>query len=125
MPANITRVRTHPCLEALARLPFITHPHNIVLQLLLAWGLVASALIFLLAALAARRMLQRIDAHTLPLFCAAVILAAYAMIDGALYNVHPVAIFAACVGVAIARRPKRSSLEQGSTTTGGESRQSI
>lgn len=111
-------------MEGLAHLPFVTQPHNVVLQLLLAWGVVGCVLALTLLAVAARRMLRQADEHSLPLLCAAIILTAYAMIDGTLYHVHPVAIFAACVGVAMAPRLEISTLDKGVPATAGASRQS-
>ena len=88
----------------LSQMNYVMHPHDIVLQLLLAWGIVGLLLASILGIWAARRMVAMADEHTLPLCCAALIQVIYSLIDGALYNVHPVAIFAACVGVALAAR---------------------
>lgn len=87
--------------EKLVGLPWIFHPHNIVLQILLAWGIVGFVLVLVLAAWAVPKMIKRADDQTLPLVVTAMVLGAYSMVDGALYNVHSVAIFAACVGISL------------------------
>lgn len=129
--ATINLIRLRPWfgygegqMEGLAKLPFVTQPHNVVLQLLLAWGAIGFVLVLALLVVAARRMLRQPEQHSLPLLCTAIILTAYAMIDGTLYHVHPVAIFAACVGVAMAPCLNRSNLEQGAPATAGAPRQS-
>lgn len=129
--AAINLIKVHPWfgygegqMEGLAKLPFVTQPHNVVLQLLLAWGVIGCVLALTLSIVAAKRMLRQADQHSLPLLCTAIIFTAYAMIDGTLYHVHPVAIFVACVGVAMAPRLERSNLEQGAPATAGPSRQS-
>jgi hypothetical protein len=77
------------------------HPHDIFLQLLLAWGLAGLLLASIVGFGAARRIIGQTNEQTFPLCAAACILAAYSLIDGALYNVHPVAIFAACIGITL------------------------
>lgn len=88
----------------LSQMIYVMHPHNIALQLLLAWGVIGLALAGILGFWVARRMIAGANEKALPHCCAAIILATYSLIDGALYNVHPVAIFAACVGVALGAR---------------------
>ena len=94
-------------LDYLSPMPWITHPHNIVLQVLLAWGIVGLALVICLSAWAGRRIFRLVDREILPPIIVIIALAVYAQIDGAIYNVHTAAIFAACVGVVI-RNESRS-----------------
>jgi hypothetical protein len=77
------------------------HPHNIVLQILLAWGVVGLLLVGILSWWAMRKLLKNVDDKTLPLVVAVIALAFYSLVDGAIYNVHTAAIFAACLGVAM------------------------
>ncbi|WP_300975162.1 O-antigen ligase family protein [Sphingomonas sp. LHG3406-1] len=88
--------------EILTGIIWCFHPHNIILQVLLAWGVVGLVLVVILAVWAARKTLERSSPETLPLVCSIIGLAFYSFIDGALYNIHTVAIFAACVGVTMA-----------------------
>ncbi|HEY0009813.1 MAG TPA: O-antigen ligase family protein [Tepidisphaeraceae bacterium] len=78
--------------------------HNIVLQTLLAWGLVGTLLIAGLAWALARRVIAaaRSGGELLPPALAAMTIAAYSLIDGTLYYVLTTAIFAACVGLLVA-----------------------
>ena len=96
-------------LDYLSPMPWITHPHNIVLQVLLAWGIVGLALVICLSAWAGRRIFRNVDEEMLPLTIVIIVLAVYAQIDGAIYNVHTAAIFAACVGIVV-RNGSRESL---------------
>jgi len=77
------------------------HPHNILLQILLAWGIAGLVLVGILSWQAMREVLKNVDKNSLPLVVAIVTLAFYSLVDGALYNVHTAAIFAACLGVAM------------------------
>lgn len=92
--------------EHLSGIVWAFHPHNIALQTLLAWGAVGSILIVWLAFEAARRLRGRVADDELPLACAMIMLIAYSLFDGALYNVLTSAIFAACLGVSL-RAAKR------------------
>jgi O-antigen ligase len=87
---------------------FQAHPHNVVLQLLMAWGLIGTAFVAVIAgwlALGLYRAGQ--SAEGLPFVLAAGAITAHAMIDGALYDVAPVFLFAACVGAGSAQRAKQ------------------
>lgn len=88
----------------LVHIPWTMHPHNIVLQILLAWGIVGLALVGVLAWRAAREVFLRVEERTLPLVVAIGTLALYSLIDGAIYNVHTAAVFAACLGVVLGSR---------------------
>ena len=82
------------------------HPHNVVLQVLLAWGLVGAALLAPLALMLGRLVIRQgqRDPRLLPLLAAAIVLAAYSMIDGTLYGIHSTSIFAMGIGLAAGRR---------------------
>lgn len=80
----------------------MVHPHNILLQALLAWGIVGTLCILLLMAFLARRALRQVRAapgDRVPAFMAMTALGTYALYDGTLYHVLPVSIFAACAGI--------------------------
>jgi hypothetical protein len=83
---------------------FQAHPHNLFLQSLMAWGLIGFACLLPIAIWLAG-LLYRAGQTTerLPLVVAAGALTVNAMVDGALYDVAPVFLFAACVGLACAR----------------------
>jgi hypothetical protein len=44
------------------------------------------------------------DPKLLPVLGAAIVLAAYSLVDGTLYNVHPAGVFAMAIGLAAGRR---------------------
>jgi O-antigen ligase len=76
--------------------PSLTQPHNVVLQVLHAWGIVGFVLVSVLALWLLRQMRRGIDEQTLPFATAALAIAAYSLIDGSLYHVQSVSIFALC-----------------------------
>ncbi|MBA3676729.1 MAG: O-antigen ligase family protein [Sphingosinicella sp.] len=82
----------------------VGHPHNFILQVVHAWGLAGAALLILPAAWLARLVLRPPDPRALSLNCAVIVLAAFSMIDGTLFHVHSLAIFAACVGILGAQK---------------------
>ena len=78
------------------------HPHNIVLQILLAWGVVGLACIATLALYFARSSIRLVGSgadELVPPFIAMAALAAPSLVDGSLFHVLPVSIFAACTGM--------------------------
>ena len=84
--------------------PFYTmvHPHNVVLQVLLAWGIVGAACILVLAAAFAIFALRRVRAlqgWLVPPFLAMTALAIFSAFDGTLYHALPLSLFAACAGL--------------------------
>jgi O-antigen ligase len=87
----------------------VAQPHNVVLQVLLAWGVVGALLSVALALWTAPRFLvaQSIDAA--PFQCAALMLAVYSMYDGALYYAHSLSLFVFCVAAAMAAGSPRAS----------------
>lgn len=82
------------------------HPHNVVLQVLLAWGFVGAALLAPLGFMLGRVVFRQgqSDPRLLPVMAAAVVLAAFSMIDGTLYGIHPTSVFAMAMGLAAGRR---------------------
>lgn len=74
-------------------------PHNIVLQLLLAWGVAGAVLIAILATWLANKVRANISEADAPFFFAAANLMAFSLIDGSLFHVLSMALFALCVGV--------------------------
>lgn len=86
--------------------PWTMHPHNIVLQILLAWGVAGLGIILGLSWWVVRNLRGRLDNDNLPLVVGALVLLFYSMIDGAIYNVHTAALFAALLGLMLA--PKRN-----------------
>ena len=88
--------------------------HNVILQVLLAWGAVGLACVAILAIWFLARSLpvvRREGSGLLPPFMAMLALASLALIDGSLFHVVPVSIFAACAGMIAARWPARKRVE--------------
>lgn len=77
-------------------------PHNIVLQLLHAWGIVGTLLCLALAIWIAPRFVRSNRAEAAPFQLSALTIAFHSFVDGSLYHVHSVALFALCVAAAIA-----------------------
>lgn len=83
-------------------LSYAVQPHNVLLQTLLAWGVVGTVCIVILAvpfAIRTVRGVRSLSGERLPPVLAMLVLAAYSTFDGTLYYVLPVSIFAACVGL--------------------------
>lgn len=87
---------------------FQAHAHNFFLQLLMAWGLIGTAFVAVIAGWLAH-LLYRAGrtAEGFPFVLAAGAMTAHAMVDGALYDVAPVFLFAACVGAGSAQLTKQ------------------
>jgi O-antigen ligase len=81
-------------------------PHNVVLQVLLAWGFVGAVLLGVLGFMLGRVVIRhgQSDPRMLPVLAAATVLAAFSLIDGTLYNIHPTSVFAMGIGLAAGRR---------------------
>lgn len=77
-------------------------PHNVVLQVLLAWGAIGGLLCLALAIWTAPRFLKARSAEAAPFQCAALMLAAYSFIDGSLYYAHSLSLFTFCCAAAVA-----------------------
>lgn len=89
------------------------HPHNIILQVLLAWGLVGLACILTLAFYFARACIRIVRSgvdELVPPVIAMAALAVPSLIDGSLFHLLPVSIFAACAGM-IGSRLQRQPAE--------------
>jgi hypothetical protein len=81
-------------------------PHNLILQILLDWGLAGFACIIVIAFYYVRRAWPELRSRGEELaapFMGAVSLLLLSMLDAALFHVLPVAIFAACAGMMAAR----------------------
>ena len=77
-------------------------PHNIVLQVVHAWGAIGGVLCLGLASWAAPLFLRARGKKAAPFQLSALMVAAYSLIDGSLYHVQSVALFTLCVAAAIA-----------------------
>ena len=78
------------------------HPHNVILQILLAWGFVGLFCVLTLAFYFLRDSIRLVRSganELLPPFVAMAALAAPSLIDGSLFHLLPVSIFAACAGM--------------------------
>lgn len=81
----------------------VAHPHNVVLQILFAWGLIGALCVAVLTVPFALRIIRNAQARGgewLPPLMAMLVLVPYALIDGTLFHVHAVSLFAACAGLA-------------------------
>jgi O-antigen ligase len=85
---------------------FVAQPHNVVLQVLLAWGLIGTLLCLAVTIWVAPRFLKAQSAEAAPFQCAALILAAFSFIDGALYYSHSLSLFVFCCAAAVAAGTK-------------------
>jgi len=84
----------------------VVHAHNIILQVLLAWGLLGAALLTLLGLMLGRVVVRqgRSDPSLMPVLAAAMVLAANSLVDGTLYHIYPTSIVAMGLGIAARRR---------------------
>ena len=88
---------------------FQAHPHNVFLQLLMAWGLIGTAFVAVIAGWLAHLLYRAGQAaEGFPFVLAAGAIAAHAMVDGALYDVAPVFLFAVSVGAGSVQPTKQS-----------------
>lgn len=87
----------------------LAQPHNVILQILFAWGLVGGLLVLLLASWIGRPMFQAADEDNAPLVFALLTIAAFSLIDGALYHVQSLSIFSLCVGLLTSDRYKSAA----------------
>ena len=86
--------------------------HQVILQVLMAWGVVGLACVAVLVIWFLMRSLpavRRDQTELLPPTLAMLALAIMAMFDGALFHVLPVSIFAACAGIIASRRAPHSA----------------
>jgi O-antigen ligase len=86
--------------------------HNLILEVLLSWGLVGFVADLVVVLFYLRRALPAVrqdgDLLAAP-FVAMTSILALSMIDAAMFHVLPVSIFAACAGMIVAGRPKMRS----------------
>lgn len=74
-------------------------PHNVVLQILFAWGIVGASLIAWLASWLARRIRIATNRRNAPVLFAALNILALSLIDGSLYHVQSTSLFVFCVAM--------------------------
>lgn len=86
----------------LVRPQTLAQPHNIVLQVLMAWGAIGAALIASLTLWLASKIRRAADAQSAPFLLGAMTIAAFSLIDGALYHVQSTATFAICIAILYA-----------------------
>jgi O-antigen ligase len=87
-----------------------THPHNVVLQVLLAWGIVGALLVAVLMGWLARRIHRSVDERGAPFLFAALMLAAASLVDGVLYLNQSTALFAMCIAVLAAKEAQQAAV---------------
>jgi len=88
-------------------------PHNIVLQVLLAWGAIGALLCLALAVWTAPRFLKPRSVEVAPFQCAALTLAAYSLFDGALFYAQSLSLFVFCCAAAVAAGSPRDAAGAG------------
>lgn len=99
-------------MSAVAPFGTLGQTHEVILQILLAWGVVGLACVAVLAIwflLRSAPVVRRDEAELLPPIMAMFALATMATFDGALFHVLPVSIFAACAGMIASRWPARQA----------------
>lgn len=80
----------------------LAQPHNILLQITLAWGVTGLALIAALATMLAKKLRRNIRPQNAPLMFAICNIAIFSLIDGSLFHVQSVSIFALCLALLAA-----------------------
>lgn len=95
-------------LWSLAHIPYTYQPHNLLLQILLAWGLAGLLLLVIPGWTAARGALRQARDCTWPYVGMAAVLLVYAMFDGSLHNSHSSSLFVACLAMVLRREPRSS-----------------
>lgn len=82
------------------------HPHNLLLQAVLAWGLAGTAILAWLSWPVVKKLLQAPQqAVSLSYLAGALLLLVYSAIDGTLFHVTSAGLFAFCVGGALGALP--------------------
>ncbi|MDZ4307005.1 O-antigen ligase family protein [Allopontixanthobacter sp.] len=84
-------------------------PHNIILQILHAWGLIGLGLISYISLRLKPSVIAGSSAAMAPFALTAAILVALSFVDGSLYYVNSVFIFALCLGIVFANARACSS----------------
>jgi O-antigen ligase len=89
---------------------WVAQPHNVVLQVLLAWGFIGGLLCLALAIWVAPRFLKAQGAEAAPFQHAALVLAAYSLIDGVLFYAQSLSLFVFCCAAAVAAGLPRGAI---------------
>lgn len=105
--------------------PFWTmvQPHNVLLQVLLAWGALGTFCLLLLAGPFAWRSILSVRAtgtELLAPFMGMAVTAIYALFDGTLFHIQSVSIFAACAGMIAANSHSRPGQREPVNSSGSE-----
>lgn len=90
------------------------HPHNVVLQLLLQWGIAGTAIFVALAAIVVRACRLPVSGDAvlvMPAALVALTIAVYSLFDGALFHTYPVMMFAVSVAILISSSAGRREVE--------------
>jgi O-antigen ligase len=89
-------------------------PHNLFLQILLAWGVAGLVCVAILGLWFLRKAVPAVrhEAELIPPFLAMASLFALSMLDAALYHILPVSIFAASAGMIIGARNRAAAGRQ-------------
>lgn len=88
-------------------------PHNVVLQILLAWGAVGFGLVLVLAVLLADRLRRNANRQNAPLIFATCNIAVFSLIDGSLFHIQSVSIIVLCVALLAADEPDANETKPG------------
>lgn len=90
------------------------HPHNLLLQLLLQWGIAGTAISAALAVIAIRAGRGAASGNAMlviPAAFVAITIAIYSLFDGALFHTYPVMMFAASVGILVSSGAHRPEID--------------
>lgn len=79
------------------------HPHNIVLQITLAWGMIGGLAAAVISGWLALRVFRKARLQMAPLLMAALMLAAASLIDGALYFPQPILLMIVCIATLLSQ----------------------
>jgi O-antigen ligase len=85
------------------------HPHNIVLQVALQWGLVGAACYFPIGAIILvhfQRTARRMGTAALPAYLTVMSLLVYSMYEGTLYHPYPIAMMLVGIAWVISSEPR-------------------
>jgi O-antigen ligase len=88
-------------------------PHNIILQILHAWGLIGLGLIVYISLWIRVKFMDKLSDDMLPFAFPTIILLLFSFIDGSLYYVNSVFIFVVCLSVVCSNR-KNSKIKDAS-----------
>ncbi|MBA3677108.1 MAG: O-antigen ligase family protein [Sphingosinicella sp.] len=93
----------------------VTHPHNLALQTLLAWGVVGTILLLPIAVKLGRcvvRDARTDDGETLPFVMGMIVILLYSSVDGTLFHVQSTCLFATFAGAALSCKERAPSNNQ-------------